>query len=63
MIDAGVRCIILLNYDYQACNYHKIRSSGYEFKSFNNIVEGGETGVYLANLLRYIEVIDHVSSE
>ena len=63
MLDCGAKCIILLNYDYPACNYHKLRSVGYEFKSFNNIVEGGETAVYMVNPLRYVEIVDHVPAD
>lgn len=60
-VDSGVRCIILLDYGFDACNYHKIRDNlGYDFRVFNNIRLGGETGVMVLNTLRYLRIIDHV---
>jgi hypothetical protein len=61
MVDSGVKCIILLNYDYGPCNYRKIRDNlGYDSRVFNNFVVGGETGVMVLNTLKYVQITDHV---
>lgn len=59
-MDTAARCIILLDYHFEDCNYRKLRDNvGYSFRSFNNYKVGGETGVLLLNTLRFTEILDH----